>query len=325
MTNPEALLRSARNTLDIEIAALQRFRERFGDEFARAVELLYHCRGKVVITGMGKSGLIAQKIAATMCSLGTLAVFLHPAEGMHGDLGMVSPQDVVIALSKSGVSDEIVGMYPVLKRIGTPIIAIVGDSRSYMARHSEVVIDAAVEREACHINLAPTASTTLALVIGDMLAVALSEAKGYTPADFALVHPAGRLGKRLLLKVSDVMHGGAELPSCQVSSPMRELLVEMTSKGLGCVVLTDAEGRLVGFMTDGDLRRGLQRHPDLLAMEPSALMTRAPKTVPADSLAYDALVLMEQGERQISQLPVVDSEGRPLGVVRVHDLVRAGL
>jgi arabinose-5-phosphate isomerase len=322
---PEQILEAGRAALDIEIAELQAVRSRLDDGFVEAVRRIFACRGKVVLTGLGKSGLVARKIAATLSSTGTLAVFLHPAEGLHGDLGMVGGGDVVLALSKSGVTEEIITLFPVFRRLGCAIIALVGDLESPMAQKADVVLDGAVSKEACPNNLAPTASTTVALALGDALAVVLTRLRGFRPEDFAVYHPGGRLGKRLILRVEDIMFQGQDLPVCPPEVLMSEVLVAMTSKGMGCVNVVAPDGALLGLITDGDLRRALLRHPDLLSRTAREIMTPGPRSVAPHTLAYNALVEMEKGERQISVLPVVDEAGRLVGLIRVHDLVKMGL
>jgi arabinose-5-phosphate isomerase len=261
-----------------------------------------------------------------MASTGTLAVYLHPAEGLHGDLGIIHRYDVVIAVGKSGESEELLSIIPVVKKIGAKLIAIVGEPVSALAKNADVVIDASVEKEACHLNLAPTSSTTVALVIGDALAVVLSKLRGFDEEDFALFHPGGTLGKRLILKVSDLMHGGKENPVAKEDTPIDRLLIEMTHNAMGAVNIVDKKKRLVGIITDGDLRRSLQRyHQDIFRLRACDIMTRTPVVVTPDNFAYDALKLMEERKSQIKELPVVDKRGRSVGIIRLHDLVRAGL
>jgi arabinose-5-phosphate isomerase len=278
------------------------------------------------MTGIGKSGIIAQKIAATMASTGTLAVYMHPTEGLHGDLGIIQRQDVVIALGKSGESEELVSLIPVVRKIGARLVAVVGDPESALARHADAVIDASVEKEACHLNLAPTSSTTVALAIGDALAVVLSELRGFDEEDFALFHPGGTLGKRLVLKVSDLMHAGRHNPVVRENTPIDKILMEMTREAMGAVNVVGPRCRLSGIITDGDLRRALQQHQrHIFQLRARDIMTRRPVTVRPASFAYEALQLMEARKRQIKELPVVDGRGRAVGLVRLHDLVRAGL
>lgn len=318
----EALIASGRMVIDVEAQALVALRGRIGAEFAAACRLMLACRGRVVCTGMGKSGHVARKIAATLASTGTPAFFLHPGEASHGDLGMVTDADVVLALSNSGESDEILAILPALRRQGNAMIAVTGRPQSSMARLSDVHLDASVPAEACPLSLAPTASTTAALVMGDALAVALMEARGFTADDFARSHPAGTLGRRLLLHIRDIMHTGDDVPRVQADASTATALLEMTRKRLGMTAVVDAAGVLQGVFTDGDLRRALDdEHTDLHATPVSQLMGRTPKTVGADALAVEAAHLME--EFKISSLVVVDGERRVVGALNIHDLLRA--
>jgi arabinose-5-phosphate isomerase len=276
----------------------------------------------VVVSGLGKSGHIARKIAATLASTGTPAFFVHPGEASHGDLGMITPKDVVLALSNSGETDELLTILPLLRRQGIPLIAMSGNDSSSLARLADVHLDVSVPTEACPLGLAPTASTTAALAMGDALAVALLEARGFTSDDFARSHPAGSLGRRLLLHIADVMHTGDKVPSVQLSATMSEALVEMTRKGLGMTAVVDADGRLAGVFTDGDLRRALDDEDiDLRSTALASLMTAHPKTIGADKLAVDAARLME--DHKIHALLVVDGENRVVGALNIHDLLRA--
>jgi arabinose-5-phosphate isomerase len=293
----------------------------------RAIELLHDCRGKVVMVGVGKSGNIAEKIAATLTSTGTAAIYLHPSDALHGGLGILTSDDVVMALSNSGETDEIITMLPYLKHRQVPIIAIVGNLRSTLARTAEVVLDASVDQEACPLNLAPTTSTTVALSIGDALAMTLMQAKGLTMDDFALNHPAGQLGKRLTLRVADLMHSGAENPTIKTDSAWLEVIAAISRGGLGAVNVLDGEGHLAGIITDGDLRRALQKIKlsELEHLQCDSIMTRNPIVATPEMLAYDALRLMEDRPSQISVLPVVDKERLCVGLIRLHDIVRSGL
>src|ERR687884_1899844 len=314
--------------LRLESEAITQTARRLGRvEVERAVSLLSGCRGKVVLVGMGKSGIIAQKIAATMTSTGTAAVYLHPSDALHGGLGIVTPEDVVIALSNSGETDEVLSMLPYLKHRRVPIVAVTGSLRSTLARRADVALDASVDQEACPLNLAPTTSTTVALAIGDALAIVLMQVKGLTPDDFALNHPAGRLGKRLTLKVADLMHSGPDNPTIYADAPWLEVVAAITRGGLGAVNVIDGSGRLIGLITDGDLRRALQKlkQIDLGSLSSEAIMTRSPVVASPDLLAYDALRLMEDRPSQISVLPVVDQERCCVGLIRLHDIVRSGL
>jgi arabinose-5-phosphate isomerase len=296
-------------------------------EVDRAVTLLHACKGKVVVVGVGKSGSIAQKIAGTLTSTGSGSVYLHPSDAMHGGLGIVADGDVVIALSNSGETDEIISMLPYLKHRAVPIIAVVGNLRSSLARGADVLLDASVDKEACPLNLAPTTSTTVALAIGDALAMTLMQVKGLTENDFAQNHPAGRLGKRLTLRVADLMHSGKDNPAISANATWVEIVAAISRGGLGAVNVVDEEQKLVGIITDGDLRRALQTtdYLELPGLTSKLIMTRGPVVATPDILAYDALRLMEDRPSQISVLPVVDKEKRCVGLIRLHDIVRSGL
>ena len=296
-------------------------------QLERALTLLAGCEGKVIVTGIGKSAFIARKIAATMTSTGTRAVFLHPSDALHGDIGILHSSDVVVILSNSGETDEILGMLPYLKNRGVPLIAIIGNVSSTVARNADAVLDASVDKETCPFNLAPTASTTVALAIGDALALTVMQIKGLTPEDFALNHPAGRLGKRLTLKVSDLMRKGDDNPTVLPSASWLEVVSAITRGGLGAVNVVTGEDKLAGIITDGDLRRAVQKiNPtEFGTLSAEGLMTRNPITTTPDELAYAALQLMENRPSQISVLPVVDGDRRSVGLLRLHDLVRSGL
>lgn len=293
----------------------------------RAIELLRGCRGKIVVLGVGKSGVIAQKIAATMTSTGTAAIYLHPSDALHGGLGIIAEGDIVIALSNSGETDEVVALLPVLDQRKVPVIAILGRMDSTLSRRSAVVLDATVPEEACPFNLAPTTSTTVALAIGDALALTLMEVKGWSEADFAQNHPAGQLGKRLTLRVADLMHSATQHPTLPAGAKWLEIITAITKGGLGAANVLDDQGRLAGIITDGDLRRAVAtRRPDELEMlDCDAMMTREPVVASPELLAYDALRLMEDRPAQISVLPVVDGDGKCVGLIRLHDIVRSGL
>ncbi len=319
----ESLVALGRQALDIEIAGLRALLPRLDANFALACRVCLHCRGRVVVTGMGKSGHVGGKIAATLASTGTPAFFMHPGEASHGDIGMITREDVVLALSNSGETEEILTIVPVIKRLGVPLIAFTGNGASALARVASVHLDIGVAAEACPLNLAPTASTTAALAVGDALAVALLKARGFTEEDFARSHPAGTLGRRLLLHVRDVMRSGADVPRVRPEAPLAEGLLEMSRKGLGMTAIADAAGRLLGVFTDGDLRRALDRAADLRATPMSEVMTRAPKTTRADTLAAEAVHLMET--HRITSLVVVDGADLLVGALNVHDLLRAGV
>lgn len=297
------------------------------DQLERALQLLATCSGKVVLSGVGKSGIVAQKIAATLNSMGTVAICLHPCDALHGDLGIVTSADIAILLSNSGETEELIAMLPHLKFRQVQIIAILGNLRSTLAQQVDVVLNAGVDREACPLNLAPTASTTVAMAIGDALAMTLTQMKGFTPEAFAFNHPAGRLGKRLTLKVSDLMQQGLDNPRLTVTASWLEVVRAITQGGAGAVNIVDGQGCLIGLITDGDLRRWVQRtaatHLDHL--QAGQIMTVNPVAVTPDQLAYDALQLMENRASQISVLPVVDEQHVCLGLVRLHDLLRSGL
>lgn len=296
-------------------------------ELEHAIHLLANCGGKVIVAGVGKSGLVARKIASTLTSTGTAAVYLHPADALHGDLGLVDPKDVVIVLSNSGETDELIAMLPHLKHRNVPIIAIVGSRKSTLARNAAAVLDASVEQEACPLNLAPTTSTLVAQAIGDALAATLMEVKGITSQDFASNHPAGRLGKRLTLRVSDLMHGGRDNPIVSPDASWTMIARAISRGGLGAVNVIDDASRLAGIITDGDLRRALEKVKpvDLEKLMAHEIMTKSPVVVSPEMLAYDALQLMENRPSQISVLPVVDADRTCLGLIRIHDIVRSGL
>ena len=316
------LAESGRRVFQIEQQALAAVAARLGGEFTEACRLMLATRGRVVCTGMGKSGHVARKIAATLASTGTPAFYVHPGEAAHGDLGMVTDADVVLALSYSGESDEILLLLPVLRRQGNKLVAMTGRPQSSMAREADVHLDVSVPAEACPLDLAPTASTTASLAMGDALAVALLEARGFTADDFARSHPAGALGRRLLLHIADIMHAGDEVPRVTVDATVSEALVEMSHKRLGMTAVVDGDGRLLGLYTDGDLRRSLDdANVDLRTTRIGQVMTREPRTIGADALAVEAAQLMEA--HKISGLLVVDAQQRVVGALNIHDLLRA--
>lgn len=321
-------LEEIQQLLRIESEAIAQTATRLdGSQVQQVVDLLANCQGKVVILGVGKSGIIGQKIAATMTSTGTAALYLHPSDALHGSLGIVQHDDVVIVLSNSGETDELVAMLPYLKNRGVPIIAIVGNLDSTLARRADAVLDASVDKEACPLNLAPTTSTTVALAIGDALAMTVMKVKGLTSDDFAVNHPAGRLGKRLTLRVADLMHCDGENPTIPSGSSWVEVVRAISKGGLGAVCVVDEQGGLAGIITDGDLRRAIEQTSyDLLSsLTGDDFMTRKPVVATPELLAFDALRLMEDRPRQISVLPVTDGDGKCVGLIRVHDIVRSGL
>ena len=315
------LLQLARDTLDIETAALQDLKARLDHRFVQAVRMVLALQGRVVVTGMGKSGHIGRKIAATLASTGTPALFVHPAEASHGDLGMIQAVDAVLAISNSGESDELVAILPLLKRLGVPLIAMTGGLHSSLARHADVVLDSSVQREACPLNLAPTASTTAQLALGDALAVALLDARGFKPEDFARSHPGGSLGRRLLTHVGDVMRSGEQVPRVSPTATFSELMREMSHKGLGASAVVDGAGRAVGVFTDGDLRRLIEKGQDLRALTAAEVMRAGPRTIRRDALAVEAAEQMEK--HRITSLLVVDEEGLLCGALNSNDLMRA--
>ncbi|MEO6024991.1 MAG: KpsF/GutQ family sugar-phosphate isomerase [Burkholderiales bacterium] len=317
------VIQAGKEVLEIEAYAVSRLAERLDETFAGAHELLLGCSGRVVVTGMGKSGHIANKIASTLASTGTPAFFLHPAEASHGDLGMITQHDVVVALSNSGESPEILAIVPFLKRHGIKLVALTGNAQSTLSLVADVHLDASVEKEACPLNLAPTASTTAALALGDALAISLLQARGFSENDFALTHPGGALGKRLLIRVADLMHTGVRLPQVAEHASLQEALLEMTKKGLGVTAIVAADGRLSGIFTDGDLRRTLEKTADLRGVKILDVMSRKPRTIPAERLAVEAAQLMEQ--HHITCVLVVDSSNGLTGALHTHDLMRAGV
>ncbi len=313
----------ARQVLTIESDAVRLLAERLNEAFPLALTIVLNCRGRVVVTGMGKSGHVARKIAATLASTGTPAFFVHPGEASHGDLGMIAPEDVVIALSNSGESAEVITILPLIKRRGAKLIGMSGNPKSTLARESDAHLNVAVDKEACPLNLAPTASTTAALAMGDALAVALLDARGFTPEDFARTHPGGSLGRRLLVHVRDVMHEGEKLPIVGESASLKDALLEMTRKGLGMTAVVDGGGRLAGVFTDGDLRRTLEKSVDVHAAKIADLMTRNPKSIEPDRLAVEAVERMQ--ELKINGLLVIDTERKLVGALNMHDLLKAGV
>jgi len=312
-----------RAVVETERAAVDALLPRINDDFVRACDLCLACRGRIVVTGMGKSGHIGSKIAATLASTGSPAFFVHPGEASHGDLGMITPEDVVIAISNSGETEELLTIVPIIRRLGVPLIAMTGNPASSLAREAEVNLDISVEKEACPLGLAPTASTTATLVMGDALAVALLEARGFTADDFARSHPGGRLGRRLLLHVADIMRRGEQMPRVRPETRLDEALLEISRKGLGMTAIVDEQNQVIGVYTDGDLRRSLDQRIDIHATAVSEVMTHPCHTARPDMLAVEALKLME--DHRINALPVVDEAGRMIGAFNMHDLLRAGV
>lgn len=322
-TTDEDLCQLGRAVIEVEAASILALGQRIGHDFARACRLLLDCRGRVVVTGMGKSGHIGGKLAATLASTGTPAFFVHPGEASHGDLGMITASDAVIALSNSGETREITILLPLIKRLDVPLIALTGNPGSTLARAASVHIDISVTEEACPLGLAPTSSTTATLAMGDALAIALLDARGFTREDFARSHPGGSLGRRLLLRIEDIMHMGERIPRVAPETLLSHALVEMTNKGLGMTTVVDTEGRVLGIFTDGDLRRALDHQIDVHTTHMAEVMTPGGRTVQAHSLAAEALQLMER--HKINALLVVDSENRLIGALNMHDLLQAGV
>ncbi|PIA69389.1 KpsF/GutQ family sugar-phosphate isomerase [Ectopseudomonas toyotomiensis] len=323
MNQTRDLIDSAQRTIRLELEAVQELLPRIDANFIKACELILSCKGRVVVVGMGKSGHIGNKIAATLASTGTTSFFVHPAEASHGDMGMITKDDIVLALSNSGSTAEIVTLLPLIKRLGIRLISMTGNPDSPLAKAAEVNLDARVSQEACPLNLAPTSSTTASLVLGDALAIALLEARGFTAEDFAFSHPGGALGRRLLLKVENVMHAGDALPRVRRGTSLRDALLEMTQKGLGMTVVLEEDGRLAGIFTDGDLRRTLDKGIDVRQAMIDEVMTPHGKTARAEMLAAEALKIME--DHKINALVVVDDLDNPVGALNMHDLLRAGV
>jgi arabinose-5-phosphate isomerase len=319
--NPDQALQLARETLDIEAQALMALKSRLDARFSQAVQMMLTVQGRVVVTGMGKSGHIGSKIAATLASTGTPAMFVHPGEASHGDLGMIKPVDVVLAISNSGESDELVAILPVLKRLGVPLIAMTGGMSSALAQHADVVLDSSVSKEACPLNLAPTASTTTQLALGDALAVALLDARGFKAEDFARSHPGGALGRRLLTHVSDVMRKDTQVPSVLATASFSELMQEMSRKGLGASAIVNEQQEVLGIFTDGDLRRLVEKGLDLRSLVAQDVMHAKPRTVNQNALAVEAAELMEQ--YKITSVLVINDAGQLSGALNTNDLMRA--
>ncbi len=312
-----------RSVIEIEQQAISKLHDSINGDFAKACEIILNCQGRVVVTGMGKSGHIGNKIAATLASTGTPSFFVHPGEASHGDLGMITRSDVLLALSNSGETQEITGILPVIKRKNIPLISMTGKPKSTLARMADVNLDTGVEKEACPLNLAPTASTTTALVMGDALAVALLDARGFGPDDFALSHPGGSLGRKLLLKVEDVMHKGTDVPTVTPDVVLKDALLEITEKRLGMTAIVDQQNKLLGIFTDGDLRRSIEKHIDFSQTTIGEVMTENCTTILADMLAAQAVQIME--DKAINALIVTDDNGCVVGALNMHDLLKAGV
>lgn len=320
------ILEEAKDVLQQEAKGIENLIPKLDQNFVNAIHMIMESKGRVVVTGMGKSGHIARKISATLASTGTPAIFLHPGEAIHGDLGMVTGDDVVLAISKSGETREVLNMLPSLKRIGAKIIAIVGEHNSTLAKNSDVILDASVEKEACPLGLAPTTSTTVALALGDALAVVLLSCHHFTKDQFAIFHPGGSLGRKLLLTVENVMHKGEDNPVISEDSTVQDALFMMTEKGLGAVSVVDEDGVLVGLVTDGDVRRGLETGSNFLQWPVDAMMTKSPRIITNDKLAAEAMHIMEKNQpRPITVLPVVDKDRKAVGMIHLTDLLRQGV
>ncbi|MBS4027797.1 MAG: KpsF/GutQ family sugar-phosphate isomerase [Ignavibacteriales bacterium] len=317
------IIEKAREIIRIEANAVVKLEAHINEQFANAVEIIFHSKGRVIVSGMGKSGIIGKKIVATLNSTGTPSMFLHPSDAVHGDLGMVRDGDVVICISKSGDTKELLQLVPMFKRVNAKIISLLGNIHSPLAKNSDIVLDCSVEEEACPHDLAPTSSTTAALVMGDALAIVLLEQRNFSAEDFAMFHPGGNLGKRLLLKAEEMMTSGDAVPKVKTTVQLRDAILEMTSKRLGATCVVDEKNILVGIITDGDLRRLLQRTTDVSNLTAEQVMTKNPKTIRKDVLA--AVVLQEMEQFNITQIVVVDEQHSPIGMIHLHDLVKAGL
>jgi len=317
------IINKAKEVIRREAEAILELEKKINQQFVKAVELILNCKGRVIVTGIGKSGIIGKKIAATLASTGTPAMFLHPAEGIHGDLGMVRRDDLILAITKSGETDELYQLFPIFKRLGVPIITFTGNLLSPVAEKSDVVIDVSVDGEACSNNLVPTSSTTAALVMGDALALALLDERHFSPEDFALLHPGGNLGRKLLLKVSDIMHTGDSIPTVSEQANMKETILEMTSKRFGTTTVVNEKKELVGIFTDGDLRRLVEKTDAIFKLKAKEVMTPDPKTIDGEELAAKALNVMES--YNITCLIIPDPQRRPKGIIHLHDLLKAGV
>lgn len=319
----ERICNLGRAVIQTEANVINTLLDRIDEKFAKACQFLHLCSGRIAVMGVGKSGHISRKIAATLASTGSPAFFIHPSEAKHGDMGMITKNDVIIALSNSGESEEIVSILPFLKRLNIPLIALTGKPNSSLAKAATINLDVSVEKEACPLGLAPTSSTTAALVMGDALAMALLEKRGFTENDFALSHPGGTLGRRLLLRVNEIMHSGENVPVIHVDASLKDALVIMTQKKLGMTTVVDDQNKLVGIFTDGDVRRAFDNHADLQNSKVSEVMSKNPKVITSEILAAEALTIMET--YKITSLVAVDTQERPIGIIHIHDLLRAGV
>lgn len=317
------VLERARKVLEMEARAIMDLIPRLGEDFSRAVDLVLACRGRIVVSGMGKSGIIGRKLVSSLASIGIPSLFLHPAEGAHGDAGMMTRGDVVIALSKSGETEELLNLLSAVRRLDIPLISLTGNVRSSIARWSEVVLDVGVAEEACPLDLVPTSSTAAAMAMGDALVMALLEKKGLRPKDFAVYHPGGSLGKRLLLQVKDLSHAGEEIPAVKLDAPFKDVIYEISSKRLGVTTVADEAGCLAGIVTDGDVRRAVERHEDVLLTRAEDIMTRDAKVIDENVLAAEALRLMEM--YSITSVLTTDGDGRTTGIIHLHDILKAGI
>ena len=323
MLTPEEIIKKGKDVISIEGKAVLSLIDKVDGEFIKAVRLISQCQGRVIISGIGKSGIIARKIVSTMNSTGTPALFLHPSDAVHGDVGIMRKEDVVICISYSGTTAEMVRLLPIIKRIGVSIISMVGNTNSYLAENSDVVLNIAVEEEACSLNLAPSSSSTATLVLGDALAITLLEDKNFTKEDFAFFHPGGSLGKRLLMKIEDIMTKNEDIPVIKLDTPLKDAILTMTRKRLGATCVTDNDNKLVGIITDGDLRRALQKSENLSNQTARDIMTPKPKVIKKNILAASALDIMEQFN--ITQLIIIDDDYKPIGMTHIHDLVKSGI
>lgn len=323
MLTPEEILKRGKKVIEIEGKTVLSLEERINDQFVKAIKLISNCSGRVIISGVGKSGIIARKIVSSMNSTGTPALFLHPSDALHGDAGIIRKDDVIICISYSGSTAEMVRLIPIIKRIGVKIIAMIGNINSYLAEQADVFLDISVEEEACPLNLAPTSSSTATLVIGDALAVTLLEEKNFTKEDFAFYHPEGSLGKRLLMKIEDIMVRGEDVPIVNIKTPLKDTILTITKKRLGATCVIDQTGKLSGIITDGDLRRALQNSENLTNLTAKDIMTAEPKVIRGNILAASALTTMEQ--YNITQLIVIDDQSIPVGMVHIHELVKSGI